>query len=43
MQFYEWEVFVKCHHPDKSCDPKHFDSEDIGVLIFHVTSPEHML
>ena len=36
--FWVRELFVVCHHPDKSCGHKHCDN----VLIYHVTSREHM-
>ena len=42
MQIYVWELLAICHHPDKSCDHKHCDSEGIMFLIFHVTFREHM-
>ena len=42
MRIYVWELLAVCHHPEKSCENEHCDSEDKIFLIFHVTSREHM-
>ena len=42
IQIYAWELRAVCHHHYKSCEHKHRDSGGIMVLIFHVTSREHM-
>ena len=42
MGNYGWELLAICHRPDKSCDHKHCDSGDLMLLVFQVTSREHM-
>ena len=42
MKIYSGEVLVVCRHPDKYCDHKQCDNEDIKFLICHVTSREHL-
>ena len=39
---YVWELLKVCHHLGKSCEHKHYDSEDIMFLICHMTSRKHM-
>ena len=39
---YVWELLKVCHHLGKSCEHKHYDSEDIMFLISHMTSRKHM-
>ena len=36
------ELLAVYHYPDKFCDHKHCDREDIMLLIYHVTSLEQM-
>ena len=38
---YVWELLKVCHHLGKSCEHKHYDSEDM-FLICHMTSRKHM-
>ena len=42
MRIYGWEFLKVCKQTDKSCVHKHYDSEDIMLLICYVTSSEHM-
>ena len=42
MQIYGWKLLAVCHHPDKSCDYKHWYGENIVLLICHLSSREHM-
>ena len=41
MRIYGWELFAVCHHHDKSCNHKYYDSGNM-FLIHHETSREHM-
>ena len=42
MQIYRQELLAIRHPPDKFCDHKYYDNEDLMFLICHVTSSEHM-
>ena len=42
-KIYVWELLAVFCHLDKFGDHRHYDSEDIMVLIFHLTSRDHML
>ena len=42
MKIYGWKLLAICHHPDKSCDHKQYDSGDKMFLICHLTSYEHV-